>query len=237
MVNVPTPSLISVQLLHQLCKWRNQWKGSYFEYGALRLSCFWRQDKGGGSARFAPEFWRIEEKKKEKMQCSCNLWNPIKWQSYFPEIAFDTGACFYWLIGRTMNAFLGFSTTALSSVQFSRSVVSDSLPPHELQHARPPCPLPTPRVLSDSRPSNQWCHAAISSSVVPFSSCPQSLPASESFPMSQLFTRWPKYWTFSFSIIPSKELKTCMWKRSLKFLSLLIQWCKESQWLFPRFSC
>ena len=73
------------------------------------------------------------------------------------------------------------------SVQFSRSVVSDSLRPHESQHARPPCPSPTPGVHSDSRPSSQWCHPAISSSVVPFSSCPQSLPASESFPMSQLF--------------------------------------------------
>ena len=76
------------------------------------------------------------------------------------------------------------------SVQFSsvHSVVSDSLQPHGLQHTRPPCPSPTPRVHPNSRPSSQWCHPAISSSVVPFSSCPQSLPASESFPMSQLFT-------------------------------------------------
>ena len=66
--------------------------------------------------------------------------------------------------------------------------MSDSLWPHESQDARPPCPSPTPRVPPDSRPSNQWCHSAISSSVVPFFSCPQSLPASESFPMSQLFT-------------------------------------------------
>ena len=73
-----------------------------------------------------------------------------------------------------------------SSVQFSRSVVSDSLRPHELQHTRPPCPSPTPGVHSDSCPSSQWCHPVISSSVVPFS-CLQSLPASESFPMSQLF--------------------------------------------------
>ena len=75
-----------------------------------------------------------------------------------------------------------------SSVQFSRSVMSNSLWPHESQHARPPCPSPTPGVHSDSHPSSQWCHPAISSLVVPFSSCPQSLPASESFPMSQLFT-------------------------------------------------
>ena len=70
--------------------------------------------------------------------------------------------------------------------QFSHSVVSESLRPHESQHARSPCPSPSPRVHSDSRPLSRWCHPAISSSVVPFSSCPQSLPASESFPMSQL---------------------------------------------------
>ena len=74
-----------------------------------------------------------------------------------------------------------------SSVQFSCSVMSDSLWLHELQHARPPCPSPTPGVHPNSCASNQWCHPAISSSVVPFSSCPQSLPASGSFPMSQLF--------------------------------------------------
>ena len=79
-------------------------------------------------------------------------------------------------------------TYAFSSVQFSHSVTSDSLRPHESQHARPPCPSPTPRVHSNSRPSNQWCHPAISSSVVPFSSCPQCLPAAESFPVSQLFS-------------------------------------------------
>ena len=71
--------------------------------------------------------------------------------------------------------------------QFSCSVVSDSLRPHESQHARPPCPSPTPGVYSNLCPSSRWCHPAISSSVVPFSSCPQSLPASGSFPKSQLF--------------------------------------------------
>ena len=79
-------------------------------------------------------------------------------------------------------------TNQFSSAQFSRSVLCDSLRPHELQHARLPCPSPTPGVHSDLRPSSPWCHPAISSSVVPFSSCPQSLPTSESFPMSQLFT-------------------------------------------------
>ena len=77
--------------------------------------------------------------------------------------------------------------SGLDSVQFSRSVVSNSLRPHESQHARPPCPSPTPGVHQNSCPSSRWCHPAISSSVIPFSSCPQSLPASGSFPMSQLF--------------------------------------------------
>ena len=76
----------------------------------------------------------------------------------------------------------------IRSDQISHSVVSNSLRPHESQHTRPPCPPPTPGVHPDSCPSSQWCHPAISSSVVPFSSCPQSLPASESCPMSQLFT-------------------------------------------------
>ena len=74
------------------------------------------------------------------------------------------------------------------SVQFSRSVVSDSLRPHESQHARPPCPSPTPGVYSNPCPSSRWCHPAIPSSFVPFSSCPQSLPVSGSFPVNQLFT-------------------------------------------------
>ena len=78
-------------------------------------------------------------------------------------------------------------TVQFSSVQFRRSVMSDSLRPHESQHTRPPCPSPSPGVHSDSHPSSPWCHPAISSSVIPFFSCPQSLPASESFPMSQLF--------------------------------------------------
>ena len=93
----------------------------------------------------------------------------------------------------------------LSSVQFSHSVMSDSLRSHELQHARPPCLSPTPGVHSDSRPLSRWCHPAISSSVVPFSSCPQSLPASVFSNESTLRMRWPKDWSFSFSISPSKE--------------------------------
>ena len=88
--------------------------------------------------------------------------------------------------GKKQTSF--FILKTISSVQFSRSVMSDSLQPHESQHARPPCPSSTPRVHPDSRPLSQWCHPAISSSVLPLSSCSQSLPASESFPMSQLFT-------------------------------------------------
>ena len=79
------------------------------------------------------------------------------------------------------------SRLEIHSVQFSHSVMSDSLQPHESQHARPPCPSPTPGVYTNLCPSSRWCHPAISSSVVPFSSCPQSLPASGYFPMSQLF--------------------------------------------------
>ena len=87
---------------------------------------------------------------------------------------------------RYINTFNYNDQSKKHSVQFSRSVVSDSLRPHKSQHTRPPCPSPSPGVHSDSRSSSRWCHSAISSSVVPFS-CAQSLPASESFPMSQLF--------------------------------------------------
>ena len=83
--------------------------------------------------------------------------------------------------------------------------MSDSLQPHESQHARPLCPSPTPRVYPNPCPSSRWCHPAISSSVAPFSSCPQSFPGLGSFPMSQLCVRWPKYWSFSWSISPSSE--------------------------------
>ena len=95
----------------------------------------------------------------------------------------------------------------LIDLQFSsvNSIVPDSLRPHGLQHARAPSPSPTPGTYSKSCPLCRWYHPTISSSVVPFSSCPQSLPASGSFPMSQLCMRWPKYWSFSFSISPSKE--------------------------------
>ena len=100
-----------------------------------------------------------------------------------------------------MDRNLSFPT----SFQFSHSVVYVSLQPHELQHTRPPCPSPTPGVHPNPYPSSRWCHLTISSSVIPFSSCPQSFPASGSFQMSQLFIRWPNYWSFSFNISPSNE--------------------------------
>ena len=133
-----------------------------------------------------------------------------------------------------------------SSVQFSHSVVSDSLWPHESQHAGPPCPLPTPGVHSDSYPSSQWCHPAISSSVIPFSSCAQSLPASQSFPMSQLFARggqstrvsalasflpmksqgWsPSEWTGWISLQSKGLSRVFLWLLNLNCYSLLI-WSK-----------
>ena len=93
----------------------------------------------------------------------------------------------------------------ISSVQFSGSVVSDSLQPHESQRTRPPCPSPTPRFYPNLCTSSRWCHLAISSSGIPFYSCPQSLPASVFSNESTLCMRWPKYWSFSFSISPFKE--------------------------------
>ena len=92
-----------------------------------------------------------------------------------------------WGIVISVEGDVGKGPVQFSPVQFSCSVVSDSLRPHESQHARPPCPSPSPGVYSNSCPSSWWCHPAISSSVVPFSFCPQSLPASGSLPMSQLF--------------------------------------------------
>ena len=101
-------------------------------------------------------------------------------------------------------AYLNFILTAnlgkKDSVQFNHSVVSNSLQSHESQHARPPCPSPTPGLHSNSCPSSRWCHPAISSSVVPFSSCIRVFSNDSALPI-----RWPKYWSFSFHILNSKN--------------------------------
>ena len=93
----------------------------------------------------------------------------------------------------------------ISSVEFSCSVVSNSLWPHGLQHASPPCPSPTPRVYPNLHPSSRWCHPSISSSVVPFSSCFNCSHYRGLSSKSVLCIRWPKYWSFSFNINPSNE--------------------------------
>ena len=113
--------------------------------------------------------------------------------------------------------------------QFSCSVVSESLRPHELQYARPPCPSPTPGVQSDSRPSSQWCHPAISSSVNPLRLLPPISPSIRVFSNeSTLRMRWPKYWSFSFSIIPSNEHKGLISFR-MDWLDLLAVPPRDSQ--------
>ena len=112
----------------------------------------------------------------------------IFWESPNTPLIITSATLLSIIITLKLQLYISMNAQVLqfSSVQFSRSVVSDSLRLHESQHTRPPCPSPTPEVQSNSRPLSRWCHPAISSSVVPFSSCPQSLPASESFPMSQI---------------------------------------------------
>ena len=116
--------------------------------------------------------------------------------------------------------------SVFSSVQFSYSVVSDSLWPQELQHARPTCPSPTPRVHPNPCPLSRWCHPTISSSVVPFSSCPQSFPASGPFLMSQLFTSGGQSIevSASTSVLPMNTHNwSCLgWT---DWLSLAVEWC------------
>ena len=118
----------------------------------------------------------------------------------------------------------GWPLMTLSSVQFSCSVMSESLQPHELQHARPPCPSPTPGVHSNSCPSSCWCHPAILSSVVPFSSCPQFLLASESFPMSQLFA-WGGQSTGVSALASFLPMNTRVWS-PLKWTGWISLQCK-----------
>ena len=107
-------------------------------------------------------------------------WWMVKWIMVYPYSAIKGNKLL--IYSMTSMSLQGFSL-----VQFSSSVVSNSLQSHGLQHARPPCPSPTPRVYSNSYPLSRWCHPTISSSIISFSSCLQSFPASESFQMSQLF--------------------------------------------------
>ena len=120
----------------------------------------------------------------EAMFHSSSQWNVSRELSGHIWLSF----LFSYLGGRHDVRGVSVNLPPWGSVQFSRSVVSDSLRPHESQHARPPCPSPTPGVHSNSCPLSWWCHPAISSSVVPFSSCPQSLLVSEPSPMCQLYT-------------------------------------------------
>ena len=110
----------------------------------------------------------------------------------------------FWRSAKTKKSAVSISL-AISSVQFSRSVVSNSLWPHKPQHARPPCPSPTPGVHLNPCALSWWCNPTISSSVVPFSSCLQSFPASVFSNESAVCIRWPKYWSFSLNISPSNE--------------------------------
>ena len=163
-------------------------------FGSLRKCCHW-----GHSKRLGLSGW---------LHARMSRHLTFQW-IYPPSATWGTCAGFPWSLEnmRTTKGILGplkgLCTGSWSfhpplhiymyiymyvSVQFSRSVVSDSLRPHELQHARPPCPSPTPRVHPNSCPLCRWCHPTISFSVIPFSSCPQSFPASGSFQMSQLFT-------------------------------------------------
>ena len=139
-------------------------------------------DMNGSPGREVTAFWKIlwvtvvsySFKDLKKLRGKTNAFPPLKQEGIF-----------LFLQNSPLHKFLVY--LYFSSVQFSCSVVFDSLRPHESKHTRPPCPSPTLRVHSDSRPSSRWCHPAISFSVIPFSSCPQSLPASQSFPMSQFF--------------------------------------------------
>ena len=158
-------------------RWRNVATVVMIGYSGFtpRIACSWK---------LSPQFLSVATKRQcpEQPQKSSAFW-PTENQDGTPFMNALNFNHEFNLLKKCVFYFIA----SVSSVQFSRSVVSDSLRPYELQHARPPCPSPTPGIHSDSHPSRRWCHPAISSSVVPFSSCPQSLPASESCPMSQHF--------------------------------------------------
>ena len=114
-------------------------------------------------------------------------------------------------------------TISFSSAQFSHSVVSDSLRPHESQHTRPPCPSPAPGVYTNSCPSSRWCHPAISSSVVPFSSCPQALPASGLF-------QWINSSHNIINIHKTTGATGCLWKKY--FVLFVLPMPRIISWIF-----
>ena len=133
--------------------------------------------------------WKLEQNLRLRLKSDANPHQEVKPWNWAGDFDLQIPGLWFAPWSQTVHVDLNLSPDAngswiwifeFSSVQFSCSVLSNALWPHELQHARPPCPSPTLRVHSDSRPSSQWCHPAISSSVVPFSSCPQSLPESES---------------------------------------------------------
>ena len=204
--------------------WRRQWLPT----STLAWKIPWMEEPGRlqsmGSRRVGEDWatslslfrfmhWR---RKWHPLQCSC-LENPK-----------DGGAWWAAVCGVTQSrtrlkrlstehreeesGFFYLGRLVFSSVQFSRSVVSDSLRPHESQHASPPCPSPTPRVYSDSCPSSRWCHPAVSSSVVPFSSCPQWLvlvKSREDFPHYQIFPKMVSNDSFFF-LLHLKQTFLCM---------------------------
>ena len=141
----------------------------------------------------------------------------------FPSSSLPSVSLPFWLSSKLIS---------LSSVQFSRSVVFNPLWPHELQHTRLPCLSPTPWAYSNSCPSNRWCHSSISSSAIPFSSCLQSFPLSIRVFSSEssLCIRWPKYWSFSFSISPSNECSGLISIQNSKLGTLAVSLLAISQY-------
>ena len=134
------------------------------------------------------------------LPCKSLFWDKGPLISFSTELCKSCGWSYRWICLMVVEG-----QCLVWPVQFSYSVVSDSLRPRGLQHARTSCPSPAPRVYSNSCPLSQWCHPTISSFVIPFSSCLQSFPASVFTNESALPIRWPKYWSFSFSISPSNE--------------------------------
>ena len=131
---------------------------------------------------------------------------------YLTQYSVGQKACLGFSVRCYRKIWMNFLNNPIfSSAQFSHSVVSDSLRPHEPQHARPPCPSPIPGVHPNQRPSSQWCHPTISSSVIPFSSCPQSFPASGLFQMSQLFTSGGQSIGVSASTEASNFIQSFQW--------------------------